>query len=222
MFSLSFYSLFFREIKIGKWKKMPENLANLSEKIMKNEPVTGQVFRPTPQMSIFMTILMGLICWGFMYVIFFVFYTDFIGSVLKGTITALGMLLLFILLFIYFFYYTFLSYLIFPKWLKNRLNSYFIYIGPEGIIRKDYFRACFIPWSIVNGAIMNHTYVAEEGGNLELDLYIKDHKVWTPMLINSYAFGSLFYGLVTYNVADMRSIENSINNYAKEIGYKIN
>ena len=123
---------------------------------------------------------------------------------------------------IYFFYYSLLSNWFFPSWLKKKHNHYFIYIGPEGILRKDYFRACFIPWSIVSGATVRHGYWGEDGSSLSLDLFIKDHKVWNPMLVNAYAYGSFWYGLVTYDIGDMRLIANTIHNYAKQIGYQIN
>lgn len=221
MFSLWFYSFFFKEIKIGNWQKMPENLCILTEKMVNGEQTTGRIFRPTPQVSIFMTILISAICWGFMYVIFFVFYSNFIRDVFAGNRNALLMLALFVLLSIYFFYYTFLSYLIFPKWLEKKLNHYFIYVGPEGIIRKDYWRLAFIPWPIVSGAAVSHSYIGGDDVNLSLDLYLKNNRVWSPMLINSYAYGSLWCGLVTYRIDDMRLIANNINLYAKEIGFKI-
>ncbi|MFZ2189927.1 MAG: hypothetical protein WA057_06680 [Candidatus Magasanikiibacteriota bacterium] len=220
MFSLWFYSLFFREIKIGKWQKMPENLANLSEKIMRNEPTSGKIFRPTPQKSWFITILTTVIFVGF-FVWLFILGSG-IGFFSYVWFKMQWFLVLMLFLVVYFFYYSILSNWLFPNWLKKKNNHYFIYVGPEGILRKDYFRACFIPWSVVSGAMVNHSYWGEDGSSLSLDLFIKDHKVWNPMLVNSYAHGSFWYGLVTYSMDDMFLIANNIKNYAKEIGFKIN
>ena len=221
MFSLLFYSLFFREIKIGKWQNLPQNLANLSQKIINGEQVVGKVFRPAPQKSLFITILMtGLFVSFFVWLYAIGKDISFFNYIFME---AWWLALLFLFFVIYFFYHSLLSNLIFPIWLKKNLNHYFIYIGPEGILRKDYFRACFIPWSIVTGSNMYYVVAAaEEGSSLSLDLYLKNHKVWTPMLVNAYSYGSIWYGLVTYDMKDMNLIAQEINFYAKEIGFKQN
>ncbi|HBU07142.1 MAG TPA: hypothetical protein DEB09_03590 [Candidatus Magasanikbacteria bacterium] len=219
MFSLWFYSLFYKEIEIGKWQKLPENLRSLSEKIVKNEQVSGKVFRPNPQKSLFMTILMTSFFFAFLIVFIFVLgggvsFLTYVWLKMKWFIPVA------ILLIIYFFYYSLLCYWFFPSWLQKKINHYFIYIGPEGILRKDYFRSCFIPWSVMSGAIVNHSYLGDDGASLSLDLFIKEHKVWNPMLVNSYAYGSIWFGLVTYGMDDMHLIADSINFYSQEVGYK--
>ena len=221
MFSLWFYSLFYKDIKFGKWQKMSQNLCILTEEIMRNESVVGRVFRPKPEKNLFMAILISSTSLAFLIVLIFVLGggTSFITYV---WFKMQWFMLVLAIMVIYFFYYSLLCYWIFPGWLQKRLNNYFIYIGPEGIIRKDYFRSAFIPWSAMSGAILNHSYLGDDGASLSLDLFIRNHKVWNPMLINSYAYGSLWFGLVTYDINDMQLIVNEINTYASKIGYKLN
>jgi len=39
-------------------------------------------------------------------------------------------------------------------------------------------------------------------------------------VVNSYAYGSIWFGLVTYGMDDMHLIADSINFYSQEVGYK--
>jgi len=199
---------------------MSETTQFLLQKLVQGEPTAGKVFKPTPEISIFMTILMSVICWGFVFLVFFVFFDWSWSKIIHGEKITWVMIFLLVIFCVYFFYYTFLSYLIFPLWLKKKINDYFIYVGPEGVIRKDYFRTCFIPWTAISGAGVQHTIFGGEASGLELDIYLKNHQVWTPMLINSYAYGSLWHGLVTYRLDDMYSIAQFISQYAAEAGYK--
>ncbi|KKQ27137.1 MAG: hypothetical protein US42_C0014G0034 [Candidatus Magasanikbacteria bacterium GW2011_GWC2_37_14] len=221
MFSLWFYSLFFREINIDKWQKMPANLANLSQKIINGEPVVGKVYRPTPEKSLFMTILMTAF-----FVVFILAFVFLLGGGVSFFVYVWQEMRWFVvvalLIIFYFFYYSLLCYWFFPSWLQKKINHYYIYIGPEGILRKDYYRFAYLPWPIVSGAIFNHSYVGDDGASLSLDLFLKNNKVWNPMLVNAYGYGSLWFGLVTYNINDLKLIADNINFYAKEVGFKTN
>ena len=109
------------------------------------------------------------------------------------------------------FYYSFFTYWIGPWWLKKNLDKYFIYIGEEGIVRKDWNVISFIPWDIVTG-VMVVMGVRASGNYVELE--IKGHAVFNPKLIKG--TDGVFADWIDYAPQDRRDLGEAIKRFIKE------
>lgn len=165
----------------------------------------GCVFRPTPDVSKVMTVVMGL---------FFIMFSILVfqGLSFKGMFTAELWWSFPAVFFVFFilFYYSFFIYWIGPVYVKKNIDNYFIYIGKEGIIRKESGRVALVPWEIITGVSV--VFGVRGGGNY-LELEIKGHQVWTPKLVRGANESTLFADWVEYSAQDMRAMKDIIQKF---------
>jgi hypothetical protein len=205
--SLKLYSYFYKEIRVVKKGKLNETLRNLVDRIDNDGNYSGKLFRPTPDPSRLMLFLMSP------FLIFFLFLMYQVTGGIGYIIESRSFYLLFLICVVSFFmfYYSFFTYWIGPWWLKKNLDKYFIYIGDEGIVRKDWNVISFVPWDIVTG-VMVVMGVRASGNYVELE--IKGHATFNPKLIKG--TDGVFADWIDYAPQDRRELGAAIKQFIKE------
>ena len=179
MINLLIQSKFRKYIKVGFPNKLPFEVREVIHKISNNMPVNGEVIKPSTEISI----ISGFI-FGFPVLVVFLYF-------LFPMVTNLYYFLGFLFMFYYFAEMTFLSGIIFPLWVKKNIDKYFIYIGKEGIIKKNMYMVAFIPFDKLIGA---KAYFGAPGmgrvssGFVHLELIFKEGSLFNPALVKLWSF----------------------------------
>ncbi len=202
---LKFYSYFHKEIKVIKKKNLSGEIKYLVTNVDNGGNVGGKVFRPTPSTHKVMAIVIGMFMFIFLGLVFQSMSLDYIFNTGPWWFIPVFLIVLFFL-----FYYSFFTYWIGTWYLRKNLDKYFIYVGEEGIIRKDSNKITFIPWDIVTGV---NFFSSVRAGGSYLELEIKGHLVWTPKLVKGASDANVFADWVEYSAQDMRGIESIIKRF---------
>ena len=204
--SLSLYRRFDSRVIHSGRERLPANLRALADGLEAGR-APGVVFRPAPDLHwppflislssfgllLSLPLLLGSGSWWRFRGVGFTPQPILIGLGILGILGFLG-------------YYTFWINLLGPLHVKRNLASYFIHLGPEGILRRDGNRYTFLPWAIIRGATLSLGGSATgdaSDGRRGLELQIEGRTLFTPCLVKGYGAGALVDDWIDYREDDL-------------------
>lgn len=203
--SLRLYSFFQKEIIVTKKHRLPAETMQLIDQIDNDGAVAGQIFRPTPDGSKIMTVVMGIFVFMFMILVVQGLSLEYLLT--KGDWWAIPAI---VTVFFMLLYYSFFIYWIGPWWVKHHIHDYFIYIGPEGIIRKDRKKISIVPWDIVTGV---QAVFGVRGAGHYVEIEIRGRALFSPLLIRGTEMTTVFVDWIEYGPSDMQEIQDVAQRY---------
>lgn len=204
--SLSLYARFDSRIIRARSGKLPEQLRHLAAGIESGRS-PGRIFRPTPEMN-GLPFVISLFALAMFLALPLMLLSGSGWKALSGVFTFTGLLgcagLLGILGFLG--YYAFWVNFFAPRHLKAHLDSYYIHLGAEGILRRDGRHYTFVPWTMLRGASLSlglsGTGDASEGRRC-LELQVVGRSFLAPYLVKGRGAGTLFDDWIDYSDSDL-------------------
>lgn len=218
-------SLFDDRIVRGCLERVPAAVRDLAERVA-NGTATGRVFRPSAELEWVPAVIawLGLAALVILPVWFLALSSGAsLRASLRGagtpTLVLGGLVLLLAVLWVA--YYALWLNLAAPGYLRRHADQYYVYLGPEGALRRDGGTLTFFPWAIVVGSDLALGRVATADGMepvRSLELRLDGGGRLTPALVKGYGPGIFFQDWFEFPEADLREMAGLVERYAAAPG----
>jgi len=214
-------SLFDDRIVHGALTGVPVAVRDLAARVAAGT-APGPVFRPTAELE-WVPAVISWICLAALVLLPLWMLVLSSNASLKASLQGAGTPTLvlgglgLVLAFAWVAYYALWINLLAPGHLRRHAAEYYVYLGPEGALRRDGGTVTYVPWTIVAGSDLALGRVATSDGMepvRSLDLRLDRGGFVTPALVKGYGPGVFFQDWFLFSEDQLREMAGLVERYA--------